>query len=90
MYGLAVLSIALFAGQGAYLFVLIIDVVTENKFAAAATAIPDASPLAALIRRQTGFDPSEIPAQCQNDCSSVLNSLNVSLPINSLRTPKQS
>ena len=48
MYGLAVLSIALFAGQGAYLFVLMNDVVTEDKFAAAATAIPDASPLAVL------------------------------------------
>lgn len=37
------------------------------------------SALAGLLSRQTtGFDPSDIPAQCQSDCSTVVNALNVS------------
>ncbi|KAJ8481808.1 hypothetical protein ONZ51_g5736 [Trametes cubensis] len=59
MYGLAVLSVALFAGQ------------------AAATAISARSPILSLIRRQSAseFDPSDIPPQCQSQCSTISTAL---------------
>ncbi|KAM5545603.1 hypothetical protein V8D89_000641 [Ganoderma adspersum] len=58
MYALAVLSIAVFAGQ------------------AVATPFANASPLAALLKRQSTLDPSQVPAQCQSTCTPVINSLN--------------
>ncbi|RDX45894.1 hypothetical protein OH76DRAFT_1407460 [Lentinus brumalis] len=44
--------------------------------AAASTVIPR-NALAGLLNRQTtAFDPSDIPAQCQSDCSAVVSALN--------------
>ncbi|KAI0370798.1 hypothetical protein BV20DRAFT_966320 [Pilatotrama ljubarskyi] len=44
---------------------------------AAASAVYPRSPLASLLRvRQAGFDPSDIPAQCQSDCSVISTALN--------------
>ncbi|KAI0756456.1 hypothetical protein C8Q80DRAFT_1128697 [Daedaleopsis nitida] len=43
---------------------------------AAASASLGRSSLAGLLKRQTaGFDPSDVPAQCQSDCATILNSL---------------
>ncbi|KAL7278274.1 hypothetical protein ACG7TL_008250 [Trametes sanguinea] len=60
MYALAILSAALLAGQ------------------AAASAVAARSPLASvhlLARQATGFDPSNIPAQCQTQCATISNAL---------------
>ncbi|KAI0824413.1 hypothetical protein BC628DRAFT_1420150 [Trametes gibbosa] len=55
MFGLAVLSVALVAGQ------------------VAASVISSRSPLVTALRSRqvAGFDPSEIPSQCQSDCSAI-------------------
>ncbi|TBU45383.1 hypothetical protein BD309DRAFT_718355 [Dichomitus squalens] len=66
MYGLAVFSVAVFAGH------------------TAATALAGAFPLAAIIRRQTGFDPSQIPAQCQSDCSTAVTAINTCTDVSCL------
>ncbi|PIL34682.1 hypothetical protein GSI_03462 [Ganoderma sinense ZZ0214-1] len=58
MYALAVLSIAVLAGQ------------------AIATPFANTGPLAALLKRQSTLDPSQIPPQCQSQCTGVVNSLN--------------
>ncbi|KAI9060834.1 hypothetical protein FKP32DRAFT_1595169 [Trametes sanguinea] len=60
MYALAVLSAALLAGQ------------------AAASAVSARSPLASvhlLARQAAGFDPSEIPPQCQSQCATISSAL---------------
>ncbi|KAI0354490.1 hypothetical protein OH77DRAFT_1426079 [Trametes cingulata] len=44
---------------------------------AAASSIAARSPLASLLQaRQGGFDPSQIPAQCQSDCTVISTALN--------------
>lgn len=45
---------------------------------AAASASLGRSSLAGLKRQTAGFDPSDVPTQCQNDCATILNSLSVS------------
>ena len=67
MYGLAVFSVALFAGQGTVSLSSYapMGVVTYTRTIAAATAISARSPILSLLRRQSAadFDPSEIPPQ---------------------------
>ncbi|KAI1793646.1 hypothetical protein LXA43DRAFT_999796 [Ganoderma leucocontextum] len=68
MYALAVLSVAVLAGQ------------------AVATPFASAGPLAALLKRQSTLDPSQIPAQCQSACASTVNTLNTCADVNCLCT----
>ncbi|KAI0755533.1 hypothetical protein C8Q74DRAFT_1210594 [Fomes fomentarius] len=69
MYAFAVVSVALLAGQGDR----------------AALTTRSRSALAGLLSRQTtGFDPSDIPAQCQSDCSTVVSALNSCVDVSCL------
>ncbi|RPD70587.1 hypothetical protein L226DRAFT_562760 [Lentinus tigrinus ALCF2SS1-7] len=43
---------------------------------AAATAVPRNALTGLLVRQTTSFDPSDIPAQCQPDCSVIISALN--------------
>ena len=80
MYALAVLSFAVLAGQGESEFQISIkkQLGVERRFAAVATPFANAGSLAALLKRQSTLDPSQIPTQCQSQCNGAVNSLNVS------------
>lgn len=87
MYVLAVLSVAVLAGQSKSIAVLDLrEIGLHSWFPAAATPLAGAAPLVeAIFKRQgiTTIDPGSIPAQCESQCGAVINAINVSVHISS-------